>query len=341
MIRRQRLIPLRTSAAILIAGACCLLLQRSLMSDDQPAPASQKPKTFHEALAVRSAPDLTTLTQRSSPKTSGDDASESFLDLLKLRETPNASALPVLEKILVENRPTTRIHGFAAAQALFAIGTPEAHQILSRNELSTRLAVDYTSHWEMREPLRSRYIERYLLKNLSKDLVVELERTPETPQSKGFLNLDVVFRNASDAPFFIQTHDFAGDMLHLRDSTGQFLRSVHPRHTCPEPSKTIELKPGQTHRLRATIEVAAIAAQKRMPRTSEKPTADVRESDQLSNVNAPGRFDVLALFEAAPLTNEQRTFLKLEPNWKWWTGRAVSKPLSIDIALPASTASEK
>ncbi len=337
----RRLLPLRTSAAILIASACCLLLQRSLMSDDQPAPASQKPKTFQEALAIRSAPDLTTLAQRSSPTTSGDDASESFLDLLKLRETPNASALPVLEKILVENRPTTRIHGFAAAQALFAIGTPEAHQILSRNELSTGLAVDYTSHWEMREPLRSRYIERYLLKNVSKDLIVELQQTSSTPQSKGHLNLVVVFRNATDQAFFIHNHDFPGDMLHLRDATGQFMPRIDSRTMCPDQPKNIELKSGQTHRFQVTIDVAAADAQKRMPRSTGQLTANVRESGHFFDVNAPGRFEVLALFEAAPLTDEQRTFLKLEPNWKWWTGRAVSKPLSIDIALPASTASEK
>ncbi|MFM9960868.1 MAG: hypothetical protein ACKV2Q_06545 [Planctomycetaceae bacterium] len=341
MNRCRRLILLRTSAAILIGGACCLLPQRSLMSDDQPAPTSQKPQTFQETLAARPAPDLTTLVRRSSPTTRGDDASESFLDLLKLRETPNASAVPLLEKILVENRPTTRIHGFAAAQALFAIGTPEAHQILARNDLSTRLAVDYTSHWEMREPLRSRYIERHLLNNVAKDLVVELEQTPAIPQSGGRLNLDIIFRNVSDTAFFIHNHDFPGDMLHLRDATGQFMPRIHGRTMCKEQSKNIELKPGQTHRLHVTIDVAATDTQKRQPRTTGTLTADVRESGHYFSVNAPGKFEVLALFEAVPLTDEQRTFLKVDQNWKWWTGRAVSKPLSIQIALPASTASEK
>ena len=45
--------------------------------------------------------------------------------------------------------------------------------------------------------------------------------------------------------------------------------------------------------------------------------------------------------EAAPLTDEQRTILKVDQNWKWWTGRAVSKSLSINMAPPATSASEK
>jgi hypothetical protein len=341
MIRFRCLSRLRTISAILIGGTCCLLCQRSLLADDQPTPSPQKRQTFQQILAARPAPDLTTLVRRSSPKTQGDDASESFLDLLKLRETADVSAVSVLEKVLLENRPTTRIHGFAAAQALFAIGTPEAHEILSRNELVARLAVDYTSHWEMREPLRSRYIERYLLKNHSQNLAVEVEQTQSTPQPSGRLNLVVVFRNASNEAFFIHDHDFPGDMLHLRDATGQFMPRIHGRTMCKGQSHNIELKPGQTHRLQVTIDVAAADSQKRLPRTTGKLTADVRKSGHCFDVNSPGRFEVLALFEAAPLTDEQRTFLKVDQNRKWWTGRAVSKPLSINIALPAPSAPEK
>ncbi len=331
----------RTIAALLICGTGCLLCQWSLFADDPQTPPSKKPQTFQELLAARPAPDLTTLVRRSSPMTQGEEASESFLDLLKLREMKDASAASVLEKILVENRPTTRIHGFAAAQALFAIGTPEAHQILSRNELSTRLAVDYTSHWEMREPLRSRYIERHLLKNLAKDLVVELEQTPATPASNGRLNLVIVFRNVSDQSFFIHDHDFPGDMLHLRDATGQFMPRIHSHTMCKGQSKNIELKPGQSHRLDVAIEVAAADPQKRPPRSTGKPIVKVEKSGHHFDINAPGRFEVLALFEAEPLSDEQRTFLKVDQNWKWWTGRAVSKPLSINLTLPTPAAANK
>lgn len=343
MIRLQSLCQLRPNAVLLIGSVCFLLCQHSLWADDQPTLASPKPQTFQELLATRPVPDLTTVARRSSPMTQGEDASKSFLDLLKLRETADASAVLALEKILVENAPTTRIHGFAAAQALFAIGTPEAHQILARNKLSAHLAENYTSHWEMREPLRSRYIEQYLLKNAAKDLVVELEQTPATPPLNDRLDLVIVFRNASDQAFFIQDydHDFPGDMLHLRDATGQFMPRIHSRTMCKGQSKNIELKPGQTHRLHVTIDVAAADPQKRMRRSTGKLMADVRESGHFFDVNAPGRFDVLALFEAEPLTDEQRAFLKVDQNWKWWTGRAVSKPLSINIASPTPSASEK
>src|SRR5262249_47393320 len=118
-------------------------------------------RTYQEIVAARPAPDLTRLVERCSPDLRGPDATESFWDLLKLPEAPHPKAVPVLEKVLVENLPTTRIHGFAAAQTLFSIGTPEAHKILKQHLLTegarAELAVMYTSHWEMREPRRSRF----------------------------------------------------------------------------------------------------------------------------------------------------------------------------------------
>lgn len=338
MIRIRCLCTLQARTMRLIWGVCCLLCLRVLLADDNPA----KPQTYQEIIAARPAPDLTTLVRRSSPKTQGKDATESFWDLLKLRETADVKAVPVLEKILVENGSWTRIHGFAAAEALFCIGTAEAHQILARHELAdARLAVDYTSHWEMKEPLRSRYIERCLLKNLSKSLVVEVEQVASPSGPKDRLNLVVIVRNASDEPFHILDHEFPGDMLHLRDATGQHAPRIRGRTMCGSAGKYVELTPGKTHRFNVTIELAAADSKKRSPNATGEIIADVREAGHYFDINSPGRFEVLALFEAKPLTDEGRTFLKVDQDWRWWSGRAVSKPLSIDIALPTLPVPEK
>src|SRR5579871_5241931 len=107
-----------------------------------PAEIPAEKQTYQEILAARAVPDLDQLVERCSPDLRGPDATESFWDLLKLREIADPKAVPVLEKVLAENLPTTRIHGFAAAQALFCIGTPEAHKILKQHLLAEGPSVE-------------------------------------------------------------------------------------------------------------------------------------------------------------------------------------------------------
>ena len=219
------------------------------------AQSSERSRTYRETLAARPRPDLTTLVQRSSPKTEDKVSSEAFLDLLKIREIPDSKAVPLLERILIEN-PNGRIHHYAAAQALFAIGTPQAHQILAQRVLTkvdsisyAGWAIDYTVHWEMQEPLRSRYIDQYLLQNLSKDLAVEVEQSLSGPQPKGRLSFVITFRNISKNAFHIFDDKYAyGEMLHLRDATGQYLARADTGITINRDQPAIaELKPGQPH----------------------------------------------------------------------------------------------
>ena len=90
-----------------------------------------------------------------------------------------AAAVPELVRILASHEGSNRIHGFAAAQALFTANSDEARRALDARLLSPEYPVDlatmYLSHWQMAEPARSRFIEAYLLRNLSKDLDVTVE----------------------------------------------------------------------------------------------------------------------------------------------------------------------
>ena len=305
-----------------------------------PTPeAPAKHPTYQEIITARSVPDLTTLAARSSPKNNGPDASEAFMDILKLREVADPKSVPVIEKILVENLPTTRILGFAAAQALFTIGTPEAHQILQRHLLAedahTKLAIGYTSHWQMKEPLRSQFIQRYLLKNLSKSLVVEVERIAVPNSPKGQLDLAVNLRNASDEAFYL-LDDRGRDMLLVRDASGQFIPDTSGIICTLKPNAALmELKPGQAHRIQITINVVdATTSKGQRHDPATKLIAGAQPSGQSFELHSPGRVEFVALIEVDPLSAEQRTHLKLDETRQWWSGRAVSKPITVELALP-------
>jgi hypothetical protein len=292
-------------------------------------------------LSARPAPDLDTLAERSVPTLRGPDATESFWDVLKAREIADPKAVPVLEKILVENRHTGRIHGFAAAQALFCIGTPEAHEILTRHVLNgisrAGTAFDYTAHWDMPEPQRSRFIGQYLLKNTSTNLLLKLEQKDRPDNARGGFDLLLTFRNTSkETLHFTDPHSDMRPILYLRDAHGRYLRHDLGPTRCPEPSTYIDLDPGQVHSYSLHVNVAVAKPGSRESERSAGLEVEVIESRDCFAIDSPGRFDVLAMFEAQPLTELAREYLKVDETWNWWTGRAVSKAITLDIALPTA-----
>jgi hypothetical protein len=125
-------------------------------------------------------------------------------------------------------------------------------------------------------------------------------------------------------------------MLFLRDAKGQYLPRIRGGTMCKEQSEVIELKPGESHRFNITIDVAAIEPEKRTPAANAELRATILESGHYCHLAAAGRVEVVALFESEPLTDESRESLKVDADWKWWTGRAVSKPLLIDIPPAAA-----
>ena len=140
------------------------------------AGADAEHQTYRQIVAKRPAPKIEGLAERASPDQRGGTSTESFWDLLKLRDQPAPAAVPELAKIMAAHEGSTRIHGFAAAQALYAAGTDEASRTLEKHLLApdyrADMAMMYTSHWQMGEPQRSRFIESYLLRDLTDDLGV-------------------------------------------------------------------------------------------------------------------------------------------------------------------------
>jgi hypothetical protein len=296
---------------------------RFKVKDFVKAPEAGKHTTYREILAERPAPDSSRLVERSAPSVKGTDATESFWDILKLRETGDKGAIPVLEKILLENLGTTRIHEFAAAQALFCIDSVGTSNLLWRHLLTDRyqagLAFGYTGHWEMREPQRSRFIERYLLQGVSTNLLLEL--TAQVATNLGRVDFVLTLRNSSERALQVQSPaQYLGKHLFFRDAQGKSARSGETCVYGPLRPTWIELGPGKVHRIQIGAFVKS-AADTKVGRVVISPGAVVvlMTDDYLFDIGQPGAFEVLAMFEGHGAGKDQ------------WNGRTVSKPLVVHI----------
>lgn len=302
--------------------------------------AAGTPRTFAEIIDKRPLPDLNTLAKRCVPELIGPDATESFYDLLKLREAGDAKAVPVLERILLDNLRSTRIHGFAAAQALFCIGSAEAHQALTRHLSNphhrTGMAVNYTFHWEMTEPNRTRFISQYLLTNLASNLAIRLEELPAPPANPERVAFKLVLRNTSDKPFHIQEPQvYLGSLLYFQNAQENFVRYVRGRMTLdyqPPMTKWVELPPGGTRDYTIAGTVKAADPQEAAPRwVADDSSAVLDMRDCLFDIGQPGPFVVRALFEATPLNEWQRKQVTFD---NAWVGRAVSPAIKVTLPVP-------
>ena len=75
-------------------------------------PPAEKARTFRQVLTTRPAPRLDDLAERAAPERQGDVASESFWDLLKLRDNPRRR--PALQRSSTPTPAPNRIHRFAS-----------------------------------------------------------------------------------------------------------------------------------------------------------------------------------------------------------------------------------
>lgn len=298
----------------------------------QPA----QPRTFTEIIADHPIPDLHDLTERSKPGVRDPNVSMlSFYDLLKLRTVGTAEAIPVLEQVMQDHLlSTTRIHGFAAAQALFCIDTPEAHDVLQRylfdDRYNTQLGINYTFYWEMSEPQRSAFIEQYYLKNCSKTLQIDLATGSETVNGIQTLTITATLLNTSQKSYRICDYPFAfGDYLYFRAQSGRFIHNLMTSTCCTGPEKWFELKPGETKQYQTKMQVATADQLGSFRRYLKNGNLWLKEDHSNAFlIENPGQFQVYALFERSPLNKETIERLGFDDVW---IGRAVSKPAIVTV----------
>jgi len=299
--------------------------------------AKEAPKTFAEILATEVPGDQASLLEL----VASDTGTKGFYAILKLREVGDGRAVPVLEKVLARELPTTRIHGFAAAQALFCIGTPEAHRLLERHlntpEYRAGMGIGYTFWWNMDPAKRDAFIERYHLTNTSKDLLLDLEAQPAEEGGKQKITFALTLRNASGKALRVyQPHVYLGNLLVLREKGGHFVdktESVKYKlrvRSFEEAHPTLDAEASHTYRMVATVEWET--AGRWRGRMREKEGLVLHFKDTVHFIMKPGTFVAYGLFHVAPLTKEQIEHHKVVHPETVWSGRVVSKPLEITIA---------
>ena len=303
---------------------------------DNSSKTSRRPETFTEIIAAHPKPDLTDLVDRCQPGVDWEISRPSFYDLLKLRDVGNSDAVNILEQVMENNLFGTRIHGFAAAEALFCIDTESAHNVLKKYLYDPRyhsgLGAHYTFHWDMSEPKRSEFIRQYHLKNLSKNMKVELESDVNRVNTGQEIELTLTVNNVSKEPFRIHDH-IAGycENIYLRNTDGLFARRMQTATQCYKMSaKWLELKPGDQRQYKIKLAVLRVSDMKYNSRyVPENARIYLRDHPFFDfYINQPGKFEIYAMFEAQPLHPEHKKKLGFDNVWK---GRAVSKSITIEI----------
>jgi len=279
---------------------------------------SERTRTLDEILAGQPAPDLSTLAERSRPGRAGKDVFEAHYDILKLRELADPSAVPVLKEILADHSGSTHIHGYAAAQALYSIGTPECHEILERHLLSPDFSASYGIAGVFGWPKGDGLVRRYYLRHLAKDLTLTLALGPAPKRTVAFV---VTAKNISNAPLDIVDQKLGlGRLLFFRSADGVFAPvTMIARYRAGHPGY-VKLKPGQSHSFRIEVEAKSTGASTRGPALA---TGHMEWS-----VEKLGRFQVWAMLEVQPLPKAMWKQWKLTNPW---SGRAVAGPVDVVI----------
>ena len=272
-------------------------------------------------------PDLKRLAEHS-------DAPDALTDILRLGDLGGTEAIPVLEKVLADNIDSTNIHGFAAGQALFCIGTPQAHEILSEylltDRYNPRLGIDYMFNWDMDESKRNKFIDMYHLKNLSENISINLD--VETNDEKKYQQLDftITLINMSDNTFqFSDRQAYQGLMLYFRSKDGRHVRSFQTAKY-QIMMKWIKLKAGEIQTYNIPVQIKRVNRKLKARYTwlskSARLVADT--SDTAYDIATAGEFEVFAMIDEQPMTKELLEHFGLDNTW---SGRAVSKPVTVKI----------
>ena len=255
-----------------------------------------------------------------APLFSASARADDVRDLLKLRETGTAKDISYLESVLSSNLPPTHIYPFAAAEALFCIGTPEAHQVLKRHLLTpdynASQSIRSAFHWDMPEPQRSKFIGQYHLVNLAKDLLALIAVEPPSDQKDLFLFIVTIENYSDQAVQVLEKNIYLAGLLHFQNAQGRFVSGRQTVIYKVMRPQWLTLKPRESHTYRIEMRI-----------TKTDPLV-LATRDMEFNLGQPGRFTVQAMAEQHPWTARSSTRENIENPW---VGRAVSAGVMVNI----------
>lgn len=306
-----------------------------------PAATPEEPKTFAQVIAARPAPELDDLVARSAPDRQDDAATESFWDILQLRDKPQPAAVTALAKVLADNAGSGRIHYHAAAQALFTAGTDEAYRALDQQvfkaDYPIEQAVQFVSHWGMAEPARSAFFDRYLLKPVGEGLAVTARPVWQDRDGTHLLVITVNLTNTSQKPLalLLEPHTTMG-RVHFRSPAGRYAVGGASGPICMLPGpRVVRLTPGASEQFELLFQLR-IDPQALKAFRADPIKACLFAGGVDYGIEEFGKCQVLVALAQRPLTAEQfkdqreRMKQPIDPA-DLWTGRAVSMAAEFDI----------
>jgi hypothetical protein len=307
-------------------------------------PVTAAPQTFREVVATRPSPKLDDLADRSAPERVGDVASESFWDLLKLRDNPDPAAVPALVKVLASNAGSRRIHEFAATQALFQIGndatTAALDKHLLRPDYPVDLAVGYTSHWGMADPGRTRFLDRSLVRSVGEGVAVSAEPEWRERDGRRALVVTVTLTNTSAKPLALLSDPEVGTRFFLRGPDGHFVPASVFGIECFIRPRYLRLEAGATDRRELTLEWSRDP--KDLDRFGpDRPAAALTRGVYGFGLAERGKYKLCAMVAQPPVPPDRLAAARAAakddgPPADLWVGRALSEPAEIDVAVPAA-----
>ncbi len=306
-------------------------------------PDNSEPQTFTDIINTHRLGNISDLAERSQPGANSEILKLSFYDILKIRSLAIAHKIPEpdliikqLSQVIDENNFDTRIHRFAAEQALFCINTPKALDILKKNTHDSRhnssLAINYTSHWEMPEPQRSCLISKYYAVNLSDSIQVTLNTKPGPDYFDNSISIVATIKNISDNVVnYVNDDAPLGNKLYFKNSYGLYTNKIQLSHKDFPYPKVVKLLPGDSFKLETTLLILVPKPQHNIYDKYLKGNKLWVTEDPWNAflVEKPGKFEIAAVFEYFP--NKSEWLIKTLGTDDFWTGQAVSQPINITL----------
>lgn len=247
--------------------------------------------------------------------------------LLDMDDVKTEAAIPQLREILTTSG---NIREYAAAQALFCIGSAEAQAILKKHLLSENYdihsSIRYTFHWRMKQPQRDAFITQYHLQSISKDISIKLS-TIQAPEAKDTIQFTITLKNTSERLLRLYKPDvYLAEQILLVSPLGHVMRPV-----LTVMYKLARRPPEETYPEVLPGEAIVLSFKGRLRLQKGSGMEELRNSllldcwDWVHKLEGPGKYKVYALYYFKKFRNS--------PFDNIWEGRIVSEPAEVHLKL--------
>ena len=309
---------------------CILLLSVQIFASE---PGNSKPKTPIDTSAnmQNNISDITNL---------------SVNDILEIRTLAIAQKLHdtanIVEQLcqIIEHDPNSMyIHSFAAEQALFCTNSPKVEEVLKKRINApihhSQDSINYTYHWHMPEPQRSKFIDLHPKFTHSDIIKITLSTKPGPEYFENSISIVATITNISAKTINYVDDDFPlENKLYFRKPEGTYIRNLQLGHKDFPIPKAVKLHPGESYNHQTYLMIL-----------EAKPSHSIYNKYLIGHelwvtdgshnaflIEKPGEFEIIAIFEYYPVRSQWLTQTIGIDNF--WTGQAASQPIKVTFKIP-------